>query len=233
MLITITNSGLTNGRPTQIGSNTISCDYQGTYTFTLADFTTGTSPVYSDPENDALSYNGTEISADQIVSSGELSSGNLIYHSLAFGSTDGYEGVFDFDAADTGSNSLSGLDTGIITMSIVSKVNLAPDSVGDNSFVSNYGSTKVFSSAFFTTETTPAYNDPEGDSAYKIRIDTLPADGTLRYNGSDVYASQEILLTEVDAGYLSYVPDNAITILQSGLSFTFSISDSVNQGFTS
>ena len=55
MLYTITNSGLQNGRPTQIGANTISLAYGATHVFTLANFTTETTPAYSDPEDDALS----------------------------------------------------------------------------------------------------------------------------------------------------------------------------------
>mgnify|MGYP003650928965 CR=1 FL=1 len=56
MLYTITNTGSTNARPSSIGSNSISVDYEGEYVFTVANFTTETTPPYEDPEGDALSY---------------------------------------------------------------------------------------------------------------------------------------------------------------------------------
>ena len=45
MIISITTSALSNSRPSAIGSNSISIDYGNDYTFTLADFTTDTSPA--------------------------------------------------------------------------------------------------------------------------------------------------------------------------------------------
>ena len=234
MLYTITNSGLQNGRPTQIGANTISLAYGATHVFTLANFTTETTPAYSDPEDDALSLikiltlpsvgtlklNGVDVIVGDQITSGQISSGNFTYVATVDGDYN-----FTFDAADVGSNSLSGLSTGIITMSVAVAVNLPPSVVGDNTFNLVYAESKVFTVADFTSGTTPAYVDPEGDPALSVKILTLPANGNLVHNGTNVIVNQVIPVTEISAGYLVYNPDLGITTLQN-LTFDFSVADS-------
>lgn len=234
MLYTITNSGLQNGRPTQIGANTINIAFGATHTFTVANFTTETTPVYSDPEGDALSFikilslpstgtlqvNGVDVTLNQVITVANITTNNFTYISNGSGSFS-----FQFDAADAGSNSLSGLSSGLINMVVAVAVNLPPDVVGDNAFILDYGETKVFTVADFTTGTTPAYNDPEGDPASKIKILTLPANGLLKFNGVNVLVNQEMTVAEIAAGYLVYEPDLLIETLQS-LSFTYAIADS-------
>ena len=90
---------------------------------------------------------------------------------------------------------------------------------------------KIFSGADFTTGTTPQYNDPEGDSPYSIKILSLPAKGSLKLDNVDVQVNQEILISEVDAGYLVYVPDLSE---ESGLTldFDFAVSDNGSKQFT-
>jgi len=234
MLYTITNSGLQNGRPTQIGANTINIAFGTTHAFTLANFTTETTPVYSDPEDDALSLikiltlpstgtlqlNGIDVVLGQQITSGQISTGNFTYISAGDGNF-----TFQFDAADIGSNSLSGLSTGIITMSIAEAINLPPSVVGDNTFVLPYGESKTFTVADFTSGTTPAYVDPEGDPASLVKVLSLPTNGNLVFNGTNVIVGQEMTVAEIAAGYLVYVPDLGVTTLQN-LSFDFSVADS-------
>tara|TARA_R110002124_G_scaffold62103_1_gene169998 strand:- start:9737 stop:10468 length:732 start_codon:yes stop_codon:yes gene_type:complete len=235
MLYTVTNSGLagTNGRPTQIGANGISALYGVQHVFTLANFTTETTPAYSDPENDPLSYvkilslpstgllelNSVAILINDNISSGDISSGNVTYTPSASGLF-----KFTFDIADTGSSSLSGLDTGVISMNVADEVNQPPSSVGDGSIVADWATTIVFTRASFTTSTIPAYADPEGDAAGQLKVLSLPANGTLRHNGNIVTVNQVIPFTEIDAGYFIYLPNTTITILQQ-LEFNFSIAD--------
>lgn len=237
MLYTVTNGGLQNGRPTQIGANSITIDNRAIYTFTVADFTTGTSPVYSDPEDDALAYikilnrpgigdlvlNGVTLVNNDIVSVGEITTGNLTYVSQDNDSH--YYEVFNFDCADIGSNSLSGLDDGIMTMTVGEVENSPPDNVGDKTINLTYGQIYVFTSANFTSETTPAYSDPEGDAAYSLKILSLPATGELTYNGNAATVNQVVLMTEIDAGYLVYNPDISETGILI-LDFDFAIADS-------
>jgi hypothetical protein len=48
------------------------------------------------------------------------------------------------------------------------------------------------------------FNDPEGQNLAAIKITTLPAEGTLRLDGVDLVAGQEISLAELQAGKLTY-----------------------------
>lgn len=243
MLFTVTNSGLQNARPTSIGSNGVTIASKATHIFTIANFTTETSPAYSDPEDDSLSYisiltlptsgelqlGGVAISVNDEISSADLTTSNFTYVADQADSA-GYAESFTFDVADTGSNTLSGLSGGIFTMTVQAAVNLPPDAIGDNTINLIYGQSKTFSRADFTTNTTPAYSDPEGDGAYKLKVLTLPADGNLVHNGTNVSVNQEILFTEIDAGYLVYNPDLGITTIQS-LTFDFDIADLGSQSY--
>lgn len=239
MLITITNGGKSNGRPTQIGANTLSLASAASHVFTLANFTTETTPIYSDPEGDALSrvkimslalingsikLNGVDVIVGTIITSGQISSGNLIYSPPASAVDTAYVDGFSFDAADVGSNSFSGLSTGLFSLGVLAKVNLPPSSVGNNVLGTAYATIITFTEANFTTETSPAYADPEGDAADKLKILSLPADGLLKYNNIDVVVNQVVTFAEIASGYLQYVPDPAILTIQS-LTFNFAIAD--------
>jgi hypothetical protein len=90
----------------------------------------------------------------------------------------------------------------------------------------------VFTAADFTTNTTPAYSDPESDAPYKLKITTLPLSGLLSFNGSPVFVNQEVLLSAVDSGYLVFNQDLAVKSSQT-IAFTFSISDVSSEQFTS
>ena len=160
-----------------------------------------------------------------IVSAGDISTGNLAYIADASNTT-GYTELFKFDCADSGSNSLSGLSSGNMTMIVAAKVNNPPDTVGDNTLPPvDYGDSVVFNSAMFTTQTTPAYNDPEGDAPKSIKILSLPAEGTLLYNGSAVSVGQEITVSELDSDYLVWTPSNGASTSGYQLTFDFSVSD--------
>jgi hypothetical protein len=244
MIISITTKALANSRPNAIGSNTIGTDYGVTHTFTLANFTSETSPQYSDPENDLMSYvyvitlpsSGTLISNNVPVSigdkilSGTISTGNLTFtpdnSQITAVSTS-----FEFDLADEGSSDISGLGPGVMSVNVSKKTNEAPSSVGDNTLSLNYGVITVFTKDNFTIETTPVYVDPEGDEPYSLKILSTPLSGGLYLNNNLVTLNQEVLFTEIDAGYFAYVPDLSLITAQS-YSFTFSISDVGSKTFT-
>ena len=239
MLLTITNNGLPNGRPTSIGGLTLELGNSDMHVFTLADFTSNTNPQYSDPEDDELGYikitkiltgngtlklNGTEVTLGQIIYSGSISSGNLIYDTPAAEITNAYTDLFEFDCADTGSNSLSGLTTGVVTINIAARANQPASSVGDGTVVAAYATTITFSTAEFTTFTSPQYSDPEGDAPDKLKILTLPTAGTLLFNGANVSPQDVITFAEIEAGYFQYVPSTDTELVQQ-LSFNFAIAD--------
>ena len=118
-----------------------------------------------------------------------------------------------------------------MNLTLTSAPNSAPATVGDNTILFGYGVAKVFAAADFTTNTTPAYSDPEGDLPYKLKITSLPTSGSLSFNGSPVTINQEMLLSSVDAGYLVYSQDLAVKSSQT-IAFDFAISDVGSEQFT-
>jgi len=245
MLYTLTNGGLQNGRPTAIGSVSIGMSSVQTHVFTVANFTTETSPAYSDPENDPLAYikilslpdTGTlavqgiisqAVTVGTLIQVGVITSGNFVY--IATG-VESYTSTWNFDAADTGSNSLSGLNSGTVAMAVIGVANEKPSLVGDNTIAKNYSESHVFSLADFTSNTTPAYTDPEGDLPQAVKILSIPSNGSLQFNGSNVIVNQIIKANEIDLGYLVYVPNLATTTVQT-LTFNFAVSDVGSGEFT-
>lgn len=246
MLYTVTNVGIANGRPTQIGVNKVQVAHGATYVFTIDDFTTDTLPPYSDPEGDGMAYikllsgligpgllqlNGVDVTVGQIISAGDISTGNLTFTSEVTDPSEGYSSSFDFDVADTGSNSLSGLSDGQMGIEVSAIVNLPPDVIGDITITVDHGDSYIFSSADFTSLTTPPYNDPEGDLPFEVKVIDLPGSGTLLYNGLPVSANQIISVSEIDAGYLAYHSDASNTSFHS-TSFNFSVADAGSGSFT-
>lgn len=244
MIVSITALAKANGRPSTIGANTLNNNYSTAITFTVANFTSETTPAYVDPEGDAANYikilslpdqgsltlDGGAVSINDIITVGQISAGNFVYTPDDL-NTDAVTTSFQFDVADSGSLSLSGLNDGIITIQTAAQPNLPPDNVGDNAINALYGTSIIFTKANFTTETTPPYSDPEGDEPFMLKVTSLPADGTLQLDGVPVGVNQEIPFTEIDAGYLVFVP-NVLTITSNILTFDFEISDEGSQLFT-
>lgn len=244
-LYTIQIEAKDNSKPTSIGNNTIQVNHNSTYVFTEANFTTETSPPYSDPDGDGIKniqiiqllspgtgdllLNGVAITLNQEISMSAITSGFFTYVSDS-GTTTSYQDLFKFDASDVGSEIYSGLE-GIITMSVASYQN-QPPTTGDNSDTIAHAATKVFTAADFTTGTTPAYNDPEGDAALNLRVNTLPANGTLRLSGVAVVANQVIPFTSISASAFTYTATkNNITLRD--VSFDFDIEDAGSGQFSS
>ena len=116
----------------------------------------------------------------------------------------------------------------------VSYLNQAPSSVGDYSTLNvdaNAVNEIVLSSSFFTTDTSPAYSDPEGDAPYELKILSLPSKGVLKLNGVDVTVNQIISFTDIDSNLLKLDVSNTTT--SGSTSFNFAVSDAGSQNFTS
>ena len=109
--------------------------------------------------------------------------------------------------------------------------NQAPSQVGNYSLNVNNRSVTILTAAMFTTATTPPYADPEGDLAQAIRIDSLPASGTLLYNNIPVTIGQIITVVDIAANLLKYVSPNQN--LLASASFNFSVRDTGSMLFTS
>lgn len=243
-LFTVTIGAYANQPPSQLGTRTLILDYNELYTFSLTDFT-ATVPVYQDPEGDGvafvkitqlpattgdLTYNAITVTLNQEITAADITSGLLKYQCDP-AELNGYVDNFKFDIQDTGSGLYSGLFTGLVDIKVGEDVNDPPNVVGDGTATIDYGETLVFTSAMFTTGTTPVYSDPEGDNPAAVKILTLPALGLLLYNGTAVSVNQIITVADIDAGLLTYVPDLADIDGDSQL-FTFAVSDTGSGGFT-
>lgn len=232
---TITSNAQANLPPSVVGDNTINTDLSTTYVFTLADFTTNTTPVYTDPEGDPvlslrvesvpatgeLQLSGSPVSIGNEITATSISGGLFTYVPSG---VIAYMETFDYTLADTGSLTYS-LDTGTITADVALVTNQPPTAVGDNDVTINYATTRIFTRADFTTDTTPAYSDPEGDPADLLRITLLPGQGEIRLNNVPIVLNQVINFSDIDSGFLTYVSD-AADLDGYSVSFEFEIADS-------
>ena len=112
---------------------------------------------------------------------------------------------------------------GLFTINNGAYVNQPPTNVGDYSLSVANRATTVLTLAMFTSLTTPAYSDPEGDAAQAVRIDSLPADGVLKLSGTNVTIGQVILVADINAGNLTYESPNQDALDTD--TFNFSVSD--------
>ena len=216
-IITIDISARANRRPSSTGWLSLSLAYNQLYVFTLANFTTETTPAYADPDGDSfhslkisslpvqgsLTKNNVASSIGDVITSSELSSGVFKYQADA-SDTIGYsDGFMSFTVSDTGSL-LYTTSPKAVTLLAGSNVNQSPSSVGSGQADVSVGSTIVFTRNMLTTQLNPPYLDPEGDIASKLLIVSVPSYGLLKLNGVTVVNSQEINFTDIDSGLFSY-----------------------------
>ena len=236
--MTMDVSAIGNNPPSKLGRVTLILDYNELYTFTLADFTTNAIPTFiaSDPEGDDLesvrieslpivgdlTNNGVPAAINDVITSANITAGHLKYQCDP-ADTDGYLESFFYTASDLGSSTFSPGD-GTVGITVGAQENQAPTEVGDGTMTIDYGETGVFTRAMFTTGTTPAYSDPEGDPALWLKITGLPALGEIQLNGTPVILNEVVDFDDIDAGLLTYVPDLADTDgdMQG---FTFEVAD--------
>ena len=239
-IFTISTAAQVNLPPKELGNITKSVANGSTYTFTLADFTTSTIPQYQDPEGDALArikigsivaINGViQLSAVTLATNAEVTSADIVAGNLTWVddgiNTFAHSSTFNFTASDTGSLTFSTAG-GIVTMDVAATANAAPTAVGDRTEGINYGDTLVFTRAMFTTLTTPAYADPEGDAAGLLKITGLPSVGVISLSGVPVILNQEINFTDIDASNLTF-SGSLSTITSISSNFNFEIADTVS-----
>lgn len=125
---TIISEAQLNQAPDVIGDTTLILNHGVTHTFTVAEFTTGTTSPYSDPEGDPASqvqinsapsqgeikFNGNPYILGTAIDVADITLGLLTYESDLI-DTDGYVTTFVFKVADVGSGQFS-LDSGNIVI---------------------------------------------------------------------------------------------------------------------
>lgn len=112
---------------------------------------------------------------------------------------------------------------GTLTINSGAYVNQAPSSIGDYTLSVANRAVTVLTLDMFTTLTTPAYADPEGDAPQAVRINSLPADGVLKLSGTNVITGQVIPVVDINLGNLTYESPNQDAL--DGDDIDFSVSD--------
>jgi hypothetical protein len=142
-----------------------------------------------------------------------------------------YSDTFTYQVTDNNKNNkLSNMATMTIN---VNAYDNQPPSIGDNEITIAFGQTKVYTVADFTTNTTPPYNDPEGDGPFKLKVTSLPITGELQLDSVPISENDEIFFVDIAKGLFTYVPDQSDPNGYSGDDFDFEISDLGSQQFSS
>ena len=223
--------------PSQSGWVSISMTNGGSHVFTVANFTTETTPEYvadgalshikvsTLPLQGTLTLSSVAVVVDQIISATDISAGNLVYAANTLSTAAYTDGNMTFLVSDVVSGLYNNVaEEVILNVEADSSINQQPTAVGDGSANVVLGSEVVITKAMLTTELSIPYSDPEGDAADKLKVLALASFGTLKLNGSPVTINQEIDFTDIDAGLLTYLSTSIPGIGESE-SFQFEISD--------
>jgi len=232
--------------PNSSGWLRVDLDYNQSHTFTLANFTTETTPPYSDPDGDPLGLikitslpsqgelklNSVSVSVNDEITASQLSAGNLIYTSDA-SDTDGYSDSFmSFVVADNIEALFTSSPNSVtfeVSYDVVTK-NEAPSQVGNGNAELTLGESFVFTRASLTSQLNPPYDDPEGNPAYQLKITKTPLFGKIKLNDVDVVDNQIIDFSDIDLGKLKYVSEEFPGGEIEG--FVFEVSDTGSQIFS-
>ena len=235
-IITLDISSRANQPPSSSGWLSLSLQYNQLYSFTLANFTTETTPAYADPEGDLLhsirvvslpekgllKKSNTPVLVGDVVTAAELSSGILKYQADS-SDVNGYsDGYMSFTVSDSGSFTYTTFPK-VVSISLKGNVNNPPLLVGSGEADISIGQTLVFNRGMLTSQLNPPYLDPDGDAASKLLIVSVPLSGSFLLNNVPIVNNQEIDFTDIDAGLFSYRSDGYPTGGIEG--FEFKISD--------
>tara|TARA_R110000851_G_scaffold57420_2_gene133755 strand:+ start:1556 stop:2512 length:957 start_codon:yes stop_codon:yes gene_type:complete len=206
-------------------------DGVNTFTFEYDDFTknfNGTPEIVKIltlPSTGTLTVDGESVGVGTIVSLDNIAL--LLYTRI----DDQYDDLFYFKTSNNETEKIfSNMAT--FTVNVDGEIN-QPATIGNGSTTNDYGVTVVFTRDMFTTNTVPAYNDPEGDVAATLKITSLPSAGLIKLNGVNINVNDEFdFTTVIDEGELTYVPDNSVVDSQA-LDFTFEIADAGSGEFVS
>jgi len=120
-------------------------------------------------------------------------------------------------------------NTATYTLTYGNLNNLPPVQVGDGSKTINNSTVITFNRNDFTNNLNPSYLDPENDPAFKLKIISLPSQGTLTLNSINVIIDQEILFTDIDSGLFQFTPNPNLD--NYSVEFDFQVSDSGSNEF--
>jgi hypothetical protein len=166
---------------------------------TANDFVTAFSDVDNDslsqikitslPANGILKLSGTEITANQVIVAADL-------NNLTFTPNTDFNGNTSF--------TWNGYDGQKYAVSDA-EVNLNIVSINDAPSLTTISKSGRQNSQITVADFTSAFDDPDNDSLSQIKITSLPSNGILRLNGTEVTVNQAILAA--DLNNLTFTPD--------------------------
>ncbi|MGS2716986.1 tandem-95 repeat protein [Eionea flava] len=182
------------------------------------------------------SHNEDTILTSTVSSGNSTSSGGVLTYSLVVAPTNGVlSSLIDINSGNysyTPNTNFNGVDSFqyLVTDSASGEsaiqtvtINITPQNdlpTGtDNSATINEDISHIFVSADF------GFSDVDGDAFQAVRIDTLPASGTLLLSGVALVANQVVNISDINSGNLEFVPNSN----DSGSPYTdfmFSVQDS-------
>lgn len=202
----------TNNAPTISGSS-ITVPGQTFSSFVIADFTTDFADVDGDsfgnviiktlPANGTLTYNLLPVTVNQTIAKSSI--GSLIYTrsvDTAYGTS------FTFAIFDDNQNPAQ---SSAVAMTVTVEAVNAVAVIGDNTIYPANRVETILTLAMFTTDTTLAYSDAEGDLLDAIRIVeiSLENQGTYYIEGVAISVGDVITREQMNAGNFKHVgPDS-------------------------
>lgn len=241
-IITIEIAARGNQPPSSIGWVEIDVLNAASHFFTEANFTTETTPQYSDPEEDdihsikitslpsagTLELDGVLVTVNQEILASDLDGSSFAYITDAL-ITNSHSDEFSFSASDVGSNEFT-LSSELVYINVAAEItNQAPSLVGGGTEDILVGETFTFTEASLTTDLSPEYTDPEGDNPLKLLVTSLPVYGRLELDGAPVVSGQEIAWQDILDGKFKYINES---IGENPESFDFEIADSGSGQYT-
>lgn len=163
----------------------------------------------------ALTNNGTPVSAGDFVSASDIAANYLVYTPPTDVSGSGLDAV-QFCVRDNGGTTGGGIDTDVMPRSLTVDVTWVNQGCtgADNTIVIEESMPYVYAAGDFLYDDAPG-NLENPCALAAVKVTSLPSAGTLYNNGSAVSVNDVISVSDINAGYLVYVPPST----GSGLSF--------------
>ena len=121
----------------------------------------------------------------------------------------------------------------LFTITTTAPVAATPDQVGSITITLPHAGSFTFSENDFTTNCAPVYSHPQGHAISKIKINTLTnVAGKFKLTGTDITVGQEIAITDIASGLLTFVDDSSDATAHTS-NFTYFASDVVSNSFGS
>jgi gliding motility-associated-like protein len=166
------------------------------YIFSVSDFSFSRIKITRLESVGELLLNGVAVTLNQVITISQIAGDQLVYISRPNENGSPYDS-FDFEVGDDFKFNPTDYT---VTINVLPS-NDPPD-ITDLSIDINEDVKHVFNSDEFSA----GYSDVEGDPLVEIRITSLPATGTLFYNGVPVTINEVISLADVVSGLLTFEP---------------------------